>query len=343
MALAHSLSKKAQHESEKDLRALLDAISESVLLIKRDGTVMIANPTVAKRLGTTVEELVGENAYDFVAPDVAWLRQKQVQQVIETGLPAQFEDQRDGRRIVNSLTPIFDESGHVDRLAIFGYDITDQMRAEEIAKATLQEKETLLREVHHRVKNNLQAIIYLMDMQASQVRDRKTRQFLYELEGQARTMSLVYEQLYQSENLSRVAMAPYLERLATGILEALGRGRDIDLRVKVAPVFMDVAQAMPCGLIVNELVTNTIKYAFPPDFHGRPAIRIGLQLAGQKYVLIVGDNGVGMPADFDHQASPTLGLRLVNLWATHQLGGSLRLKGGPGTLYELKFGAGKEG
>ncbi|KAF0106375.1 MAG: signal transduction histidine kinase [Anaerolineaceae bacterium] len=217
-------------------------------------------------------------------------------------------------------------------------ELTERKRAEEEVRAALEQKETLLREVHHRVKNNLQAIISLMDMHAAQIEDAGIRQFLKELEEQARTMSLVYEQLYQSEDLAQVDMALYLQKLASNVLEAFAGGRAIKLDLKLAPVSLDVAQAMPCGLIVNELLTNSLKHAFPPRFRGKPALHIALKKHGKSYRLTVGDNGIGLPAGYDWQKGKSLGLRLVHLWAAHQLGGALGRLKGPGTNYSLRFG-----
>ena len=224
-------------------------------------------------------------------------------------------------------------------------ELDERKRAEERIKAALEEKEALLREVHHRVKNNLQAMISLMDMHSSQIQDDGTRQFLRELEGQTRTMSLVYEQLYQSENLARVSMAPYFQKLASNVLEVFGGGRDIQLNLDIAPLSLDVAQAMPCGLIVNELLTNSLKYAFPPKYKGKPAILIALKQAKKTYKLTVSDNGVGLPPEMNMRTSgslrpgsgKTLGLGLVDLWAVHQLGGKLEVVGKPGTVYSVSF------
>ena len=156
-------------------------------------------------------------------------------------------------------------------------DITERRKAEEKLTAALEEKEVLLREVHHRVKNNLQAMIYLIEMQSAQIKSESTRQFLRELQEQARAMSLVYEQLYQSDNLAQVAMRPYLQQLAVGVVQAIAPEREIQLELKLAPVSLDVSLAMPCGLIVNELITNTIKYAFPASFEGDRKLLISLK------------------------------------------------------------------
>jgi two-component sensor histidine kinase/PAS domain-containing protein len=233
--------------------------------------------------------------------------------------------------------PVMQDDQAVRMRGIF-QDITERKRFEARLLAALEEKEALLREVHHRVKNNLQAMIALMDMQSGQLPDARTRLFVKELEGQARTMALVYEQLYQSENLARVAMGPYLQQLTAYVLRAFVTERMVQLSLDT-PVSLDVATAMPCGLLINELLTNALKHAFPPGFAERPRVSISLQQNGNTYRLIVGDNGVGLPPDFQPHHSRSLGLRLVNLWATHQLGGTLDVTCSPGTVYTITFHA----
>jgi PAS domain S-box-containing protein len=230
------------------------------------------------------------------------------------------------------------ENGEVVKIRGIFQDITEHKLAEEKIKTTLEEKETLLREVHHRVKNNLQAIIALMQMQAGQIQDSDTRWFLKKIEGQAFTMSLIYEQLYQSENLAHVAMAPYIQRLTSNILETFINHSDIiQLKLDIDPMDMEVTQAMPCGLIINELVTNILKHAFPPEYAGMPSIQITLHKKDRAYHLSIRDNGVGMPANPNGPTNQGLGMRLVNLWVTHQLGGSLKITGGPGTCFSIRF------
>jgi len=238
---------------------------------------------------------------------------------------------------------LWDEAGNPVRMVGFTSDITGRKQAEARTRATLEEKESLLREVHHRVKNNLQAIIALIAMRIERTGDAATRRFLQELQEQARTMSLVYEQLYQSDNLARVDMQPYLHRLATNVLEAFGEGRAIELSVEAAPLSLDVSLAMPCGLIVNELLTNALKHAFPPAFPGAGRIVIALQAAGEKYTLSVSDNGVGLPPGLDWRQTQSQGLRLVNLWASHQLGGGLEADTRQGTTFRVTFVRQNEG
>jgi two-component sensor histidine kinase len=150
-------------------------------------------------------------------------------------------------------------------------------------------------------------------------------------------MALVYEQLYQSVNLARVQMAPYLQQLTYYISETFGSRRMVPLNLDVGSVALDVAQAMPCGLIVNELFTNILKHAFPPGFQGQPMVHITLQFDGETYHLTVADNGVGLPPGHDWQASRSLGLRLIHLWVTHQLGGALIISGDRGATFTITF------
>jgi two-component sensor histidine kinase len=241
------------------------------------------------------------------------------------------------------ILPWYEDLGGIGGIILFSEVITERKLAEEKLKAALEEKEILLREVHHRVKNNLQAIIALLQMRGSQVGDDDVRQFLKELEGQARTMSLIYEQLYQSEYLSRIDMGPYIQKLTDYLLDSYSGSRYLTLKLDIDPIYMDVARAMPCGLIINELVTNALKHAFPPGFDGTMTLWVTLHQKENTYHLSVRDNGVGLLSNLDWQTTETLGIRLVNLWATHQLGGTLNVtnpltsSGEPGMLIDICF------
>jgi two-component sensor histidine kinase len=215
--------------------------------------------------------------------------------------------------------------------------VSREKRAEEELQAALAEKEVLLQEVHHRVKNNIQAIIHLIDGQLERIKDRRVCDSLKELQEQARTMALVYERLYQSKDLARIEVGRYLEDLTVNVLEAFGEGRDIAVKVKAAEVWLDVGIAMPCGLIVNELLTNALKHAFPPGRLERGKIWVELSVEGETYTLVVRDNGVGLPPGLDWHKTESVGLRLVQMWATHQLGGRLEVETRNGTAFTVVF------
>ncbi len=231
-----------------------------------------------------------------------------------------------------------------------GQDITTRVQAEsqrEAAlaglKASLAEKEVLMREIYHRVKNNVQALIYLMDMQAEYILDESTRQMIHDLRGRAHAMALVHEKLYQSQNLAQIDFGDYLYDLVDNLSHALGTGRSIVWHIDVEDVSLGVDTAIPCGLIVSELLTNALKYAFPA---GRPRVECGdtdctisvtSRVDGDKITLVVTDNGIGLPAGIDWTTTKTLGLQLVNILACHQLGGQVEVDRRAGTSFRITF------
>jgi len=334
------------------LSALTGNIPDAIYFKDVESRFLLINQAQARRFGLNdPDQAVGKMDFDFFAEEHARPTYENERAIMQSGQPVVGMEEKetwpDGRVgwVSTTKMPLRDEKGNIVGTFGISRDITERKQAEERIEAALEEKEALLREVHHRVKNNLQAMISLMEMHSSQIQDDGTRQFLRELEEQTRTMSLVYEQLYQSENLARVSMAPYFQKLASNVLEVFGGGRDIQLNLDIAPLSLDVAQAMPCGLIVNELLTNSLKYAFPPKYKGKPAILIALKQAKKTYKLTVSDNGVGLPPEMNMRTSgslrpgsgKTLGLRLVDLWAVHQLGGKLEVVGKPGTVYSVSF------
>jgi two-component sensor histidine kinase len=178
----------------------------------------------------------------------------------------------------------------------------------------------------------------LLNLQSKYLQDPKALEMFKDSQNRIRSMALVHEKLYQSKDLSRIDFAEYIQNFVGYLFRSYQVDATlIQLQMKLQASSMDINLAIPCGLIVNELVTNALKHAFPPGFRGQPAIHIALQLAGEAYRLTLSDNGAGLPPGLDWRASRTLGLRLVNLWATHQLGGTLDVTSGPGTSYEVTF------
>jgi two-component sensor histidine kinase len=176
-----------------------------------------------------------------------------------------------------------------------------------------------------------------MNMRSTDVKDAETLVFLKELESQARTMALVYEQLYQSENLARVAMRPYIEKLCSNVIEGFGSDCTIEKSLELEDISFDVSYAMPCGLIINELLTNSLKHAFPKEFNKKRKVTIQMHVDRDVCTIKFWDSGIGMPSGLDWRASKSIGLRLVNLWATHQLGGTLDVDDEGGTMFTVIF------
>jgi two-component sensor histidine kinase len=205
--------------------------------------------------------------------------------------------------------------------------------------AAIREREVLLKEIHHRVKNNLQVISSLLGLQAHHVRDVEIRAVLEESRTRVLAIALVHENLYQTDDLSEVGLDTYLRSLLANLAatyDAAGRG--IEIAISAAGVHLPVNVAIPCGLIIGELVTNAFKHAFPTERRGR--IGIEVTRAGERaMVLIVGDDGVGLPPAFEVRPSTSLGMDLVHTFA-EQLGATLEIGAGPGTTFTLRFDPG---
>jgi two-component sensor histidine kinase len=256
------------------------------------------------------------------------------------------------KRIVGYETKPLD----MDRLLAFIRQIIERRRldflhkqAEEHLKDSLKEKETLLREIHHRVKNNLAAISSLIQLQSYQTKDPYALSLLTDLNNRVMSMTFVHEELYKSENLAKIDFGAYLNRLVSGIYQSFACS-PVNIRIDADHIFLDMEKAIPCGLMAAELVTNAFKYAFPVDAlspdHAlgkgqgegvQPEIHIEIKREDDLYTLIISDNGVGLPHDFDLQKSSTLGMMLIQTWAKHQLGGTLDVSRGPGARFTMTF------
>ena len=223
------------------------------------------------------------------------------------------------------------------------YDITESKRAEAALRATaeqiqasLAEKEVLLREIHHRVKNNLQVISSLLKLQSSHVQDQAALELFNDSRNRIRSMALVHEKLYQSPNLSRVDFNEYVGNLTALLFRSYGaRVEPINLRTVIDNVFLTIDVAVPLGLIINELISNCLKYAFPAGRGGE--VRIELRpndTNGNE--LVVADDGIGFPTHINFLETETLGMQLVRA-LTKQIGGSIELRARGGTEFRICF------
>jgi PAS domain S-box-containing protein len=219
----------------------------------------------------------------------------------------------------------------------FVLDNTERKRAEAQIKASLAEKDVMLREIHHRVKNNLQIISSLVSLQADNLIDERMREEFKDVRDRVRSMVLVHEKLYQTSDLAQLSFGDY----ATSLLHSLWRSHGaladkVRLHLAVAPVALPIEAAVPCGLLLNELAGNALKHAFPGNSGGEVTITLEHDAATGTVSLQVRDNGVGLPAGMDWRQSRSLGLRLVQI-LTSQLRGTLETGNGPGTTFQVKF------
>jgi two-component sensor histidine kinase len=203
-------------------------------------------------------------------------------------------------------------------------DITERKRAEEALRDSLDEKVALLKEVHHRVKNNLQIVASLLSLQASRSANQDVVDVLHDTRNRVRSMALLHEVLYRSGNLARINFAAYVRELCVQLLRSSGSAAArVKVESRVAPIGLALEQAVPCGLIISELISNSLKHGFPGDRGGRVVVELQTDDGG-RVVLWVRDDGVGLPPVFDPAGASTLGLKLVSSLAG-QLGGQLEV------------------
>jgi len=242
---------------------------------------------------------------------------------------------KDGRVFERSSRPQLLGDTPVGRVWSFR-DVTERVKDEEKLRAALGEREVMLREIHHRVKNNIQIISSLLRLQSRYIRDEKALELLDESQNRIRSMALIHEKLYQSQDLSRIDFSDYIAKMITHLFAIYKiEFSRIRHRVEAKGIQLDINRAIPCGLIINELITNVLKHAFPEDREGEILVRMRPS-DGDKYELTVKDNGAGLPEDFDPAKKGTLGFQIVND-LVKQLDGSIEIRRGPGTEIIIRF------
>ena len=241
------------------------------------------------------------------------------------------------RVVLANAAPILNPAGQTIAGIVVFLDITERRQAEEWVKTSLLEKESLLKEIHHRVKNNLQIISSLLRLQSDKIDNPVARAALRDMQNRVHSMALVHESLYGSEIFASVDLAAYLRQLCHQLCRALVAtpGR-IRLHMDMAPVRLNIDQAIPCGLLVNELVSNAFKHAFPEDRSGELRVELQAPANGRGCLLRVSDDGVGLPPDLDLEHLGSLGLKLVTD-LVRQIGGRLEIGPGPGAVFEIEF------
>ncbi|MBD0393000.1 MAG: PAS domain S-box protein, partial [Microcoleus sp. C1-bin4] len=330
-------------ESERKFRSLYEATSDAVMLLDEQGFFDCNHATLAIFGCSNKEQFYGKKMSEFSplfqpnGQDSSSLGAERISTAMQTG-SCRFDwihKRVDGSEFpAEVLLNAMEINGQKVIQAVVR-DITDRKRDEDGIKASLAEKEVLLKEIHHRVKNNLQVISSLLKLQSRYIQDSRVSEMLKESQNRVRSMALVHEQLYQSKDLSNIDFAEYIQNLAHNLFQAYEiHAQGIKLQTNIAQCSLNIDTAVPCGLIINELVTNALKYAFTGQIKGK--INIDFTLENRVCVLTVSDSGIGFPQDLDYRKAPTLGLRLVGS-LVRQIRGKIELLETAGTTFKITF------
>ncbi|ABQ25923.1 PAS domain-containing protein [Geotalea uraniireducens] len=314
------------------LFSLLQGLPAYVYLKAQDHTVRFANSYFRQNFG----DPEGKKCYDIFHGNHGLCCECRTLHSLETQTTCKWEwTAGTGRTYEVYDYPFTDSDGSPLTLEL-GIDITERIAAEEQTKASLKEKEVLLKEIHHRVKNNLQVISSLLNLQSRHIHDQRDVDMFMDSQNRVKSMALIHENLYQTKNLARIDFAGYIRKLSANLFRSYGININaVNLNLNIADVSLGIDTAVPCGLMINELVSNSLKHGFPQGRKGSIDIELLTDYAGN-HTLIVRDNGVGFPADLDFQSTESLGLQLVGT-LTEQIGGSIVLDRENGTEFRINF------
>jgi PAS domain S-box-containing protein len=332
----------ALKESEERYRDLVEKAAIGILIDDKEGNFRYVNKTYARLFGYSEEELKKLSIRSIVHPDdvgrVMEFHRKRIQGE-EVPSRYEFKGIRKDGSIIHLEVDAVELKGEEKIVGSRSYvwDITERKQAREKIEASLREKETLLREVHHRVKNNMQVISSLFNLQSQYIKDKKSSEIFRNCQNRVRSMALIHERLYQAEDLARVDIEEYVQSLISHLFSSYGINPEaMSLSTDIKNVFLDISTAIPCGLIINELVSNSLIHAFPDKRKGE--IRIFLKPIDEKEVeLTVSDNGIGLPEEEDPKKTDSLGLHLVTILAEDQLHGTVELDRSSGTKFVIRF------
>ena len=341
------ISREKLEQLSRQNQLILNSAGEGICGMDLKGNTTFINPAAAKILRGQIEEFIGKPLHEILRfsnskddtlsreehPLYAAFRKKDVHHMSEkvflrkdeTSFPVEYIS-----------TPIRNENNELEGAVFTFRDITERKQAEEQIKSSLAEKEVLLKEIHHRVKNNLQIISSLLNLQADFVTDQLMLDMLKESQNRVKSMALIHEKLYQSKDLSQIDFGEYIRNLTNYLMRSYTVDTNaIKLYIDVTQIELSVNAAVPCGLLINELISNSFKHAFPKGRKGSIDIELFSANDGQ-IVLVVKDSGVGLPQNFDIKKAKSLGLQLVNT-LSQQLKGKMKLSNNAGTEFRLTF------
>jgi PAS domain S-box-containing protein len=321
-------------------RSLLDQSNDSIFLIKiPSGRFSDVNKSASEQFGYSPEKFFTMSVHELVVRDEIVRFRKLFNELVKQSRGrktfSSIFQSVDGKRIPVEIGANVVQFSDIFYIVMVVRDVTERMEAENRIRSSLEEKEVLLREIHHRVKNNMQIISSLLNLQTRYITDEKVVDILKESQSRVKSMAMIHEKLYQSNELARIDFKDYIDKLIAFLTQSYMKENDpVRIETSVEDIYLNIDTGVPCGLIINELITNSLKHAFPDNRGG--LIKIELLKEGDLFILKVCDNGIGFPEKLDFRNTETLGLQLINNLVM-QLDGAIELKVNHGTEFKISF------
>lgn len=328
-------AEQALRHTAKQWRTSFDAISDCVLILDADGYILQCNKAVVKLTNKSFQELIGKKYWDAVHHSSEPIKNCPFIKMKRTLQHESSEIQFNDRWLQLTSDPVFDDEGHLLGAVQLIKDITERKLTENQIRKSLAEKEILLKEIHHRVKNNLQVIVSLLKLQSKKIEDPFAQDAFKESINRIYSMALIHEQLYRSQDFSKIKIKGYIQSMVEKSYYAYNVEQRIKLKLNLQETEVGLDKAIPFGLILNELVTNAFKHAFPQGRKGSLFIKL---YSPKKHVCccVVQDNGIGIPESINIEKTDSLGLRLVKI-LSDQIDASIHIIREKGTRFKLEF------
>jgi len=333
------LLKEANVELEK-LSIVASKTDNGVMITDAKGKIEWINEGLIKMLGYSLEEyksMRGETLQGAMFSDDFDILLKKSIVLKETVIYENEMTTKSEEKIwvSTTLTPILDEENNIKKIIVIDTDITKLKESQVLLEKQNEQKSALLKEIHHRVKNNLQIVNSLLRIQSHQIQDKRVVKLFEESQDRVISMALLHEKMYKSNDLSHIDAREHFTLLSKDLIKTYQVDKTIELDLKVDELDIEMKTLVPLGLIINEMITNSLKYAFQNKDSGVVIVHIK-HLKGENYELLIGDNGIGFPNELNWKEEGSLGLTLIRTF-TEQLDGTIERLKVPGTLFKIVF------